>query len=122
MKSKLFLSIALALIAAALLSACGGSDSSSSSGSTEAATTEEPAGGEEATGGEEEAGGGDAALAAAKKSAAESVAIPTEIEANQFGPVTPQKGALLYFIGCDQSIPGCVAQVHGFEEGAKAAG
>lgn len=120
MKSKLFLSVSLALIAAVLLSACGGS-SSSSSGSTEAATTEEATNTEEAAGGEG-AEGGDATLAAAKKSAAESEAMPTEIEANEFGPVTPQKGALLYFIGCDQSIPGCVAQVHGFEEGAKAAG
>ncbi|HVY95640.1 MAG TPA: substrate-binding domain-containing protein [Solirubrobacterales bacterium] len=104
MKAKLFSLLAL-LALGALLSACGSSDSSTSSDS-----------------GGEASGGGGAALAAAKKSAAESVKTPTEIEANKFGPVTPQKGALLYFIGCDQSIPGCVAQVHGFEEGAKAAG
>ncbi len=116
MKSKLFLSIALAVFAAVLISACGGGgSSSSSSSSTDAA--------EESTeAGSGEAADGGAALAAAKKSAAETIEVPTEIEANQFGPVTPQKGALLYFIGCDQSIPGCVAQVHGFEEGAKAAG
>ncbi len=104
MKAKLFSLLALVALGA-LLSACGSSDSSTSSDS-----------------GGEASGGGGAALAAAKESAAESIKTPTEIEANQFGPVTPQKGALLYFIGCDQSIPGCVAQVHGFEEGAKAAG
>ncbi len=104
MKAKLFSLLALVALGA-LLSACGSSDSSTSSDS-----------------GGEASGDGGAALAAAKESAAESTKTPTEIEANQFGPVTPQKGALLYFIGCDQSIPGCVAQVHGFEEGAKAAG
>lgn len=104
MKAKLFSLLALVALGA-LLSACGSSDSSTTSDS-----------------GGEASGGGGAALAAAEKSAAESIKTPTEIEANQFGPVTPQKGALLYFIGCDQSIPGCVAQVHGFEEGAKAAG
>lgn len=105
MKAKLFSLLALVALGA-LLSACGSSDSSTSSDSR----------------GEASSGGGGAALAAAEKSAAESIKTPTEIEANKFGPVTPQKGALLYFIGCDQSIPGCVAQVHGFEEGAKAAG
>jgi ribose transport system substrate-binding protein len=104
MKAKLFSLLAL-LALGALLSACGSSDSSTTGDS-----------------GGEASGGGGAALAAAEESAAESIKTPTEIEANKFGPVTPQKGALLYFIGCDQSIPGCVAQVHGFEEGAKAAG
>jgi ribose transport system substrate-binding protein len=104
MKARLFSILALVAMAA-LLSACGSSDSSDDSGGNEAS-----------------AGGGGAALAAAEESAAETVKQPTEIEANQFGPVTPQKGALLYFIGCDQSIPGCVAQVKGFEDGAEAAG
>jgi ribose transport system substrate-binding protein len=120
MKSRVFLFIALAALAAVLVSACGGGDSSSSSSSTATEASEPAETAETGSEGESEAGGD--ALATAKKAAAESVEVPTEIEANKFGPVTPQKGALLYFIGCDQSIPGCVAQVHGFEEGAKAAG
>jgi ribose transport system substrate-binding protein len=121
MKSRVFLFIALAALGAVLLSACGGGGSSSSSSSTSGAeeSAETGAGSEETA--EAGAGGGEA-LATAEKVAAETIKAPTEIEANKFGPVTPQKGALLYFIGCDQSIPGCVAQVHGFEEGAKAAG
>jgi ribose transport system substrate-binding protein len=111
MKSKLFLFVALAALSAVLISACGGGDDSTSSSSPSDSTAVETT-----------EGGGDSALVAAEESAAESEKVPTEIEANKFGPVTPQKGALLYFIGCDQSIPGCVAQVHGFEEAAKAAG
>ena len=102
MKSKLFLFVALAALSAVLISACGGGDDSTSS-SAPATTAETSEGGTE--GGAE--GGGDPALVAAEESAAESEKIPTEIEANEFGPVTPEKGALLYFIGCDQSIPGC---------------
>ncbi len=115
MKSKLFLLCAV-LVLAGLLAACGGGGSSSSSSTTETSA------GETSTGNEEEASSGDAVLTAAKKSAAESSKTPTTIEANEFGPVTPEKGALLYFIGCDQSIPGCVAQVKGFEAAADAAG
>jgi ribose transport system substrate-binding protein len=118
MKSRVFLFIALAALAAVMLSACGGGDSSSSSSGAE--ETAEAGGGTEETA--EAGSGGGESLATAEKVAAETIKAPTEIEANEFGPVTPQKGALLYFIGCDQSIPGCVAQVHGFEEGAKAAG
>jgi ribose transport system substrate-binding protein len=116
MKSKLF-SLCAVLVLAGLLAACGGGGSSSSSSSS-ATTSGESAGGS----GGEEASSGDAVLTAAKKSATESSKTPTTIEAAEFGPVTPQKGALLYFIGCDQSIPGCVAQVKGFEAGADAAG
>jgi ribose transport system substrate-binding protein len=117
MKSKLFLLCAV-LVLAGLLTACGGG--SSSSNSTSAASSGETAGGSGA--GEEASSGGDAVLTAAKKSAVESSQTPTTIEATEFGPVTPEKGALIYFIGCDQSIPGCVAQVKGFEAAADAAG
>jgi ribose transport system substrate-binding protein len=113
MKSKLF-SLCAVLVLAGLLAACGGGGSS-----TSATTSGEAAAG---SGGSEEASSGDAVLTAAKKSATESSNTPTTIEAAQFGPVTPQKGALIYFIGCDQSIPGCVAQVKGFEAAADAAG
>ncbi len=115
MKAKLCSLIAV-LMLSALLAACGGGGSSSSD-STSAAS-----GGETSAASGEGSSAGDATLAAAKESAAESSKTPTTIEAKEFGPVTPEKGALLYFIGCDQSIPGCVAQVKGFEAGADAAG
>ncbi|HEY2478622.1 MAG TPA: sugar ABC transporter substrate-binding protein [Solirubrobacterales bacterium] len=111
MKSKLF-SLCAVLVLAGLLAACGGGGSSSSTTSSA----------ESAGGGSEGASSGDAVLTAAKESATESSKTPTTIEAAEFGPVTPQKGALIYFIGCDQSIPGCVAQVKGFEAAADAAG
>ncbi|HEX3359982.1 MAG TPA: sugar ABC transporter substrate-binding protein [Solirubrobacterales bacterium] len=118
MKSKLYLLCAV-LVLAGLLTACGGGGSSSSSTTSAASSGESAAG----SGGSEEASsGGDAVLTAAKKSAVESSETPTTIEATEFGPVTPKKGALIYFIGCDQSIPGCVAQVKGFEAAADAAG
>lgn len=115
MKSKLCSLIAV-LVLCALLAACGGGGGSSSSGSTSAG------GGESTAASGEGSSGGDSILAAAEESAAESSKTPTSIEANEFGPVKPQAGALLYFIGCDQSIPGCVAQVKGFEAAADAAG
>jgi ribose transport system substrate-binding protein len=115
MKTKLF-SLCAVLVLAGLLAACGGGGSSTS------ATTAGGGEGESAAPAGEGASSGDAVLAAAEKSATESSQIPTSIEANEFGPVTPQKGSLIYFIGCDQSIPGCVAQVKGFEAAADAAG
>jgi ribose transport system substrate-binding protein len=121
MKTKLF-SLCAVLVLAGLLAACGGGGSSSSDSATSeepATTAEEGAGG---SGAEEASSGGDAVLTAAEASAAESSQTPTTIEANEFGPITPQKGSLIYFIGCDQSIPGCVAQVKGFEAAADAAG
>ncbi|MEZ5077612.1 MAG: substrate-binding domain-containing protein [Solirubrobacterales bacterium] len=96
-----------------LLAACGGGDSTS-------AVETEATSGADTSGETETASAG--WLEEANEIAAETIQVPTEIEANQFGPVTPAKGELLYFIACDQSIPGCVAQVKGFEGGAEAAG
>lgn len=104
MKLRLFSTALLVVAAGLLVTACGSSDS------------------DEGGGGQTTAAASGEWLDEAKKLAAETSKPPTEIEATEFGPVKPAKGELIYFIACDQSIPGCVAQVKGFESGAEAAG
>lgn len=58
----------------------------------------------------------------AKAIADQATTVPTTINAAANGPVTPPDSMSLYFIGCDQSIPGCVAQVTGVQEAAEALG
>lgn len=58
----------------------------------------------------------------AKAIAEQATTVPTTINAAANGPVTPPESMSIYFIGCDQSIPGCVAQVTGVEEAGEALG
>ncbi|MGO4204486.1 sugar ABC transporter substrate-binding protein [Rhodococcus sp. TAF43] len=61
-------------------------------------------------------------LAAAQDAAQAATTVPTVIRAAQLGPVTPPATRTIFFVGCDQSIPGCVAQVAGVQEAAAALG
>lgn len=76
--------------------------------------------GDDASGGQ--ASGDEAWLVEAQESAASSTEWPTTINAAELGDVEPAEDMSLYFIGCDQSIPGCVAQVEGFEQAGEALG
>lgn len=58
----------------------------------------------------------------AKAVAEQATTVPTTINAAANGPVEPPESMSLFFIGCDQSIPGCVAQVTGVQEAAEALG
>lgn len=58
----------------------------------------------------------------AKAVADQATTMPTTINAAELGPVEPPESMSLFFIGCDQSIPGCVAQVTGVQEAADALG
>ncbi|MDH6279852.1 sugar ABC transporter substrate-binding protein [Prescottella agglutinans] len=63
---------------------------------------------------------GSAWLAAAENAAQAATTVPTVIRAAELGPVTPPATRTIFFVGCDQSIPGCVAQVTGVQEAAAA--
>lgn len=90
----------------ALLAGCGsdesGDDSNDSGGDTSSSST--------------------AWLDDAKEVADQATTVPTTINAAELGPVEPPESMSLFFIGCDQSIPGCVAQVTGVQEAAEAVG
>ncbi len=58
----------------------------------------------------------------AKAIADQATTMPTTINAAANGPVDPPESMSIFFIGCDQSIPGCVAQVTGVQEAADALG
>jgi ribose transport system substrate-binding protein len=58
----------------------------------------------------------------AKAVAEKAATVPTTINAAANGPVKPPASMDLFFIGCDQSIPGCVAQVQGVQEAAEVLG
>ena len=58
----------------------------------------------------------------AKAIAEKAATVPTTINAAANGPVKPPASMDLFFIGCDQSIPGCVAQVQGVKEAAEVLG
>ncbi len=98
---------AAAVLALSTLAACGDSDDdnkSASNGST----------------GSTAAGG--AWLDEAKAIAEKAVTVPTEIAVASLGPVKPAAEMTVYFVGCDQSIPGCVAQVEGVRQATDALG
>ncbi|RVW07434.1 sugar ABC transporter substrate-binding protein [Prescottella agglutinans] len=65
---------------------------------------------------------GSAWLTAAESAAEAATTVPTVIRAAELGPVTPPSTRTIFFVGCDQSIPGCVAQVTGVQEAAAALG
>ncbi|WP_430330951.1 sugar ABC transporter substrate-binding protein [Rhodococcus sp. ACT016] len=65
---------------------------------------------------------GSAWLADAESVAQAATTVPTVMRAAQLGPVTPPAKHTIFFVGCDQSIPGCVAQVTGVQEAAAALG
>lgn len=52
----------------------------------------------------------------AKTAAAAAVMVPTEIAVTDLGPVQTPDQMTVYFVGCDQAIPGCVAQVEGVRQ------
>lgn len=106
MRTRIGSTIAVVAVAA-LLSACG---SDSDDKATTAAST--------AT----EAAASQTWLEDAKKAAAEATTMPTKINQEELGPVKAPSGLKLAFVGCDQSIPGCVAQVEGFRQAAEAIG
>lgn len=58
----------------------------------------------------------------AKAVAEQATQVPTTINAAANGPVEPPESMSIFFIGCDQSIPGCVAQVTGVQEAGEALG
>ncbi|WP_158726444.1 sugar ABC transporter substrate-binding protein [Tomitella fengzijianii] len=61
-------------------------------------------------------------LSEATTAAQAAVVVPTDISVKSLGPVTPPPAMSMYFVGCDQSIPGCVAQVQGVREATTALG
>lgn len=71
---------------------------------------------------DQQASGDETWLVEAQASADESTEWPTTINAAALGDVEPADSMTLYFIGCDQSIPGCVAQVEGFEQAGEELG
>jgi len=93
----------LALAASAALAGCG-SDESDDAGDSPAAAT------------------GGAWLDDAKAAAATAVEVPATIAAESLGPVEAPESMTVYFIGCDQAIPGCVAQVEGVRQASDALG
>jgi ribose transport system substrate-binding protein len=105
------LTIALA-VSGLMLSACGDDDESDASatptGATSGVTGTPP--------------GGDSWLADAQAAAEQATTMPTEINAAALGPVEVTEGLSVYFVACDQSIPGCVSQVDGFTQAAEAVG
>ena len=58
----------------------------------------------------------------AKTIAQTAVQLPSEIAVKGLGPVKPPASMTVYFVGCDQSIPGCVAQVEGVRQATEALG
>lgn len=58
----------------------------------------------------------------AKAAAETAVKVPSEIAVKALGPVEPPASMTVYFVGCDQSIPGCVAQVEGVRQATEALG
>ncbi|WP_141004330.1 sugar ABC transporter substrate-binding protein [Nocardioides humi] len=58
----------------------------------------------------------------AKAAAENAVQVPSEIAVASLGPVEPPASMTVYFVGCDQSIPGCVAQVEGVRQATDALG
>lgn len=94
---------ALGLALASILAACG-EDDSSANGNDNGAEASGPW------------------LDEARAIAEDAVQVPTELGVADLGPVTPPESMSVHFVGCDQSIPGCVAQVEGVRQAAEALG
>ena len=58
----------------------------------------------------------------AKTAAQQAVQVQSEIAVKSLGAVKPPASMTVYFVGCDQSIPGCVAQVEGVRQATEALG
>ncbi|RNL61304.1 sugar ABC transporter substrate-binding protein [Nocardioides marmoriginsengisoli] len=93
--------VVVAVLAASTLAACGSSDEKSDSPGAAASG---------------------AWLDEAKAIADKAVVVPTEIAVKSLGAVKPAADMTVFFVGCDQSIPGCVAQVEGVRQATDALG
>lgn len=94
------------VLLAALLAGCGSDDSGDDAKASGDSSSSDSA----------------AWLDEAQEIADQATTVPTTINAAELGPVEPPESMSLFFIGCDQSIPGCVAQVTGVQEAAEVLG